>query len=109
MGYPRQLSDGRRLALAPPLAIEPKIMLFDEPTSDLDPEIVHRILDVLIALTREGMPMTVLTHEMASARQIAKHMVFMDHSRVIEEGRSESFFEAPVDPRTRRFVSRVLT
>ena len=81
--YPAQLSGGQqqRVAIARALAMQPKIMLFDEPTSALDPEMINEVLDVMVALAREGMTMVVVTHEMGFARKVAHRVVFMDEGR----------------------------
>ena len=86
--YPAQLSGGQqqRVAIARALAMQPKIMLFDEPTSALDPEMINEVLDVMIALAREGMTMMVVTHEMGFARKVAHRVVFMDEGRIVEQG-----------------------
>ncbi len=109
--YPAQLSGGQqqRVAIARALAMNPKIMLFDEPTSALDPEMIKEVLDVMLALTQEGMTMVVVTHEMGFARAAADRIVFMDHGEKIEETTPELLFSAPEHDRTRQFLSRILT
>jgi polar amino acid transport system ATP-binding protein len=108
--YPAQLSGGQqqRVAIARALAMQPKIMLFDEPTSALDPEMIIEVLDVMVALAREGMTMAVITHEMGFARKVAHRMVFMDEGRIVEEGEPDAFFERPRNDRTRQFLSKIL-
>src|SRR4029077_2967385 len=85
--YPSQLSGGQqqRVAIARALAMQPKIMLFDEPTSALDPEMIREVLEVMVALAREGMTMVVVTHEMGFARRVAHRVVFMDQGRIVED------------------------
>ncbi|MBN6052894.1 amino acid ABC transporter ATP-binding protein [Nonomuraea sp. RK-328] len=108
--FPESLSGGQqqRVAIARSLAMRPALMLFDEPTSALDPELVGDVLDVMRDLAREGMTMVVVTHEMAFARDVADHVVFMDGGRVVEAGPPERLFGAPEHERTRSFLSRVL-
>jgi ABC-type polar amino acid transport system ATPase subunit len=108
--FPSQLSGGQqqRVAIARALAMNPKIMLFDEPTSALDPEMIKEVLDVMLALTKEGMTMVVVTHEMGFARAAADRIVFMDFGEVIEETTPEKLFLAPEQERTRQFLSRIL-
>ncbi len=108
--YPEQLSGGQqqRVAIARALAMKPKIMLFDEPTSALDPEMIKEVLDVMIDLSRRGMTMMVVTHEMGFARAAADRVVFMDEGRIVEEAAPEVFFTNPAQERTRRFLSQIL-
>jgi general L-amino acid transport system ATP-binding protein len=108
--YPGQLSGGQqqRVAIARALCMNPKIMLFDEPTSSLDPEMVKEVLDTMVALAREGMTMLVVTHEMGFARQIADRVVFMDRGEIVEVNAPEPFFAAPAHERTRQFLSQIL-
>jgi polar amino acid transport system ATP-binding protein len=108
--YPAQLSGGQqqRVAIARALAMQPKIMLFDEPTSALDPEMIIEVLDVMVALAREGMTMAVVTHEMGFARKVAHRMVFMDEGRIVEEAAPDAFFDRPRNERTRQFLSKIL-
>ncbi len=107
---PSQLSGGQqqRVAIARALAMDPKIMLFDEPTSALDPEMIAEVLDVMLALAREGMTMVVVTHEMGFARKAADQVVFMDHGQIVETGPPEQIFDAPQHERTKRFLSQIL-
>ena len=108
--YPNQLSGGQqqRVAIARALAMQPRIMLFDEPTSSLDPEMVGEVLAVMQALAEEGMTMVVVTHEMGFARQVADRVLFIDEGVVVEEGTPTDLFDRPKEERTRRFLSKVL-
>jgi polar amino acid transport system ATP-binding protein len=108
--YPAQLSGGQqqRVAIARALAMQPKIMLFDEPTSALDPEMINEVLDVMVALAREGMTMLVVTHEMGFARKVAHRVIFMDEGQILEQGPPEVFFQRPSQERTRHFLSKIL-
>jgi polar amino acid transport system ATP-binding protein len=108
--YPAQLSGGQqqRVAIARALAMQPKIMLFDEPTSALDPEMITEVLDVMVALAREGMTMVVVTHEMGFARKVAHRVVFMDEGRIVEDAAPDAFFDRPRHDRTRHFLSKIL-
>ncbi|MGW6129856.1 amino acid ABC transporter ATP-binding protein [Cellulomonas sp. NPDC055163] len=107
---PRQLSGGQqqRVAIARALATRPRVLLFDEPTSALDPELVGEVLDVIADLARTGTTMLVVTHEIGFARGIADHVVFMDAGRVVEQGPPAQVLDAPVHPRTRAFLDKVL-
>lgn len=108
--YPDQLSGGQqqRVAIIRALAMEPQIMLFDEITSALDPELVGEVLDVLRDLRRQGMTMVLATHEMGFARDLADKVCFLDAGRILEQGSPEALFGAPREPRTKAFLSRVL-
>ena len=108
--YPNHLSGGQqqRVAIARALAVQPRIMLFDEPTSSIDPELVREVLAVMQALAEEGMTMVVVTHEMAFARQVADRVWFLDDGRVVEDGPPAALFDRPVQQRTRQFLSKVL-
>ena len=108
---PAALSGGQqqRVAIARSLAMHPKVMLFDEPTSALDPEMINEVLDVMVALAREGMTMIVVTHEMGFARKAAQRVVFMADGRVVEEADPETFFTSPSSDRARDFLSKILT
>ena len=108
--YPVMLSGGQqqRVAIARALAMEPKIMLFDEPTSALDPEMIGEVLDVMVALAREGMTMVVVTHEMGFAREVADQVVFMDEGAIVEVGTPDHFFENPSHKRTIKFLEQIL-
>jgi putative lysine transport system ATP-binding protein len=105
---PQQLSGGQkqRVAIARALAMQPEILLFDEPTSALDPEMVGEVLDVMMALAKEGMTMLVVTHEMSFARDISSHVVYMADGKIEEEGPPKQIFENPRSPRTKDFLSR---
>ena len=108
--YPAQLSGGQqqRAAIARALAMGPELMLFDEPTSSLDPEIVGDVLAVMRGLAQDGMTMIVVTHEMSFAREVADRVVFMDDGVILEEGPAEQVIGSPAQDRTRRFLARVL-
>ncbi len=108
--YPRQLSGGQqqRVAIARALAMNPKVLLFDEPTSALDPELVGEVLDVMKDLTKEGITMVVVTHEIGFAREVADQLVFMDGGVVVESGVPKELIANPQSPRTREFLARVL-
>ena len=107
---PRQISGGQkqRVAIARALAMEPEVLLFDEPTSALDPQMVGEVLSVMRTLATEGLTMLVVTHEMAFARDVSSHVVFMDGGVIAEEGTPEQIFETPENPRTREFLSRFM-
>jgi ABC-type polar amino acid transport system ATPase subunit len=109
--YPRQLSGGQqqRVAIARSLAMTPKVMLFDEPTSALDPEMIKEVLDVMLALAKEGMTMVVVTHEMGFARAAADRLVFIDEGLIIETGLPEEVFTNPQEERTRDFFDKILS
>jgi polar amino acid transport system ATP-binding protein len=108
--YPNQLSGGQqqRVAIARALAMQPTIVLFDEPTSSIDPEMVGEVLDVMQRLAEDGMTMVVVTHEMGFARRVAHRVLFLDQGRLVEEGAPNDVFERPREERTRQFLSRVL-
>jgi polar amino acid transport system ATP-binding protein len=108
--YPAQMSGGQqqRVAIARALAMRPKLMLFDEPTSALDPELVGEVLDVMRRLAETGMTMIVVTHEMAFAREVGDHLVFMDDGAVVEAGDPRSVLSNPQHERTKSFLSKVL-
>jgi polar amino acid transport system ATP-binding protein len=108
--YPSQLSGGQqqRVAIARALAMNPKMMLFDEPTSALDPEMIKEVLDVMLALAKEGMTMIVVSHEMGFARAAASRAIFMDEGQIIEEGKPDKLFSSPTQDRTKLFLSKVL-
>ena len=105
---PRQLSGGQkqRVAIARALAMEPEVLLFDEPTSALDPEMVGEVLDVMKALAQEGMTMLVVTHEMAFARDVSSHVVYMNEGVICEEGAPAEVFGNPQRQETKDFLSR---
>ena len=108
--YPGQLSGGQqqRVAIARALCMSPKIMLFDEPTSSLDPEMVKEVLDTMVSLAEEGMTMLCVTHEMGFARQVADRVIFMDAGQIVEVNEPNAFFNNPQHERTRLFLSQVL-
>jgi ABC-type polar amino acid transport system ATPase subunit len=108
--YPDRLSGGQqqRVAIARALAMDPHVMLFDEVTSALDPELVKEVLDVMRELADEGMTMVVVTHEMGFAREVGSHVAFMDQGVVVEEGRPADVLENPGNERTQRFLGLVL-
>lgn len=105
---PRQLSGGQkqRVAIARALAMEPEVLLFDEPTSALDPQMVGEVLNVMTALAQEGMTMIIVTHEMAFARDISSHVIFMADGVIEEEGTSDDIFKKPKKEKTKEFLSR---
>jgi ABC-type polar amino acid transport system ATPase subunit len=108
--YPSKLSGGQqqRVAIARALAKYPQVMLFAEPTSALDPELISEVLDVMKTLAADGMTMVIVTHEMGFAREAADKVVFMDNGLIIDEAPTEQFFEAPSHERTRLFFSKIL-
>jgi polar amino acid transport system ATP-binding protein len=108
--YPGQLSGGQqqRVAIARALAMRPRLMLFDEITSALDPELVGEVLDVMKELAREGMTMMVVTHEMGFAREVGSRMIFIDEGQVMEEGDPREMLRNPQHVRTKQFLARVL-
>jgi len=108
--YPGQLSGGQqqRVAIARALAMRPEVMLFDEPTSALDPEMISEVLDVMVALSKQGMTMIVVTHEMGFARAVADRVVFVDEGRVVEDAAPAEFFTRPRTERGRAFLDKIL-
>ncbi len=108
--YPNQLSGGQkqRIAIARALAMSPQVMLFDEPTSSLDPEMVGEVLDVIKELASEGMTMVVVTHEMGFARQVGSRVLFMDDGLIVEQNTPQAIFNEPKHPRTKDFLGKVL-
>jgi polar amino acid transport system ATP-binding protein len=108
--YPERLSGGQqqRVAIARALAMDPHVMLFDEVTSALDPELVKEVLDVLRSLAAEGMTMIVVTHEMGFAREVGDRVVFLDGGTVVEEGAPATVLDNPREERTKRFLGLVL-
>jgi polar amino acid transport system ATP-binding protein len=108
--YPGQLSGGQqqRVAIARALAMKPKLMLFDEPTSSLDPELVGEVLDVMQDLANDGMTMIIVTHEMGFAREACDWVAFMDDGAIVEYGPPNDVFDNPRHGRTQAFLSRVL-
>lgn len=108
--YPRTLSGGQqqRVAIARALAMQPSVMLFDEPTSALDPELVGEVIRVLKDLATRGFTMIVVTHEMGFARDVCDRVIFMEDGEIVESGPAHEVFISPANPRTRRFLERVL-
>ena len=108
--YPGQLSGGQqqRVAIARSLCMNPNIMLFDEPTSSLDPEMVKEVLDTMVNLAAEGMTMVCVTHEMGFARLVADRVVFMDGGKVLEVNKPAAFFDAPQHERAQQFLSQII-
>ena len=108
--YPGQLSGGQkqRIAIVRSLAMKPKMMLFDKPTSALDPEMVGEVLEVMKNLADQGMTMAVVTHEMGFAKEVGTRVMFMDEGRILEQGTPEDIFDHPKEARTQEFLSKVL-
>ena len=108
--YPTQLSGGQkqRIAIARALAMKPEVILFDEPTSALDPEMIKEVLDVMRDLTKEGMTMLIVTHEMGFARNVGNRILFMDNGEIIEDCSPKDFFENPTNERIKDFLNKVL-
>ncbi len=108
--FPSQLSGGQqqRVAIARALCMQPKLMLFDEVTSALDPELVREVLDVMKQLARDGMTMVVVTHEMGFAREVADRVIFMDEGQIVEQGSPAEIFDRPQHQRTREFLGKIL-
>ena len=108
--YPDQLSGGQqqRVAIARSLAMNPEVMLLDEITSALDPELVGEVLDVVRGLKLDGMTMLIATHEMAFAKEISDRVCFLHQGRILEEGPPSQIFESPTEPRTQAFLQRVI-
>jgi polar amino acid transport system ATP-binding protein len=106
--YPHQLSGGQqqRVAIARALALQPDILCFDEPTSALDPELTGEVLRVMKELAEQKTTMIIVTHEMAFARDVANHVIFMDEGTICEEGTPDQVFHHPTQERTRHFLSR---
>ena len=105
---PKQLSGGQkqRVAIARALAMKPEILLFDEPTSALDPQMVGEVLEVMRKLAKDGLTMIIVTHEMAFARDVSKHVIFMGDGVIVEEGTSSDIFDHPKKEMTKEFLSR---
>jgi glutamate/aspartate transport system ATP-binding protein len=108
--FPGQLSGGQqqRVAIARALAMDPIAMLFDEPTSALDPEMIQEVLDVMVALAKDGMTMIVVTHEMGFARKVAHRVVFVDKGEIVEDAPTADFFGQPRSARAQLFLSKIL-
>ena len=108
--YPSRLSGGQqqRVGIARALAVNPNVILFDEPTSSLDPELVMGILDIIRKLAKEhNRTMIIVTHEMRFASEVADRVVFMDEGKIIEEGTPRELFSSPVNPRTKQFLQQI--
>ena len=107
--YPRQLSGGQkqRVAIVRALAMHPEVMLFDEVTAALDPEMVREVLDVMLTLAEQGMTMVIVTHEIGFARNVADRVVFMAGGVIVEEGRPEDVIDNPCNDRTRAFLANL--
>ena len=108
--YPAMLSGGQkqRIAIVRALAMNPKVMLFDEPTSSLDPEMVGEVLDLIREVALEGMTMVIVTHEMGFAREVANRVMFMDEGRIVEQNTPALLFGNPQNERLQSFLSKVL-
>ena len=105
--YPRQLSGGQkqRVAIVRALCMHPEVLLFDEVTAALDPEMVREVLDVMLTLARQGMTMVIVTHEMSFAKAVADRVIFIDEGNIVEEGSPEEFFEHPRPEGAKRFLN----
>lgn len=105
--YPRQLSGGQkqRIAIVRALCMNPEIMLFDEVTASLDPEMVREVLDVILALAKGGMTMVIVTHEMAFAEAVADRIIFLDNGEIVEESKPNEFFKNPKTKRAKHFLN----
>ena len=105
--YPRQLSGGQkqRVAIVRALCMHPEVMLFDEVTAALDPEMVREVLDVILSLAKQGMTMLIVTHEMSFAEAVADRVIFMDNGGIVEEGKPSEFFHNPQTERAQRFLN----
>ena len=109
--FPGQLSGGQqqRVAIARALCMDPIAMLFDDPTSALDPEMINDVLDVMVELAQEGMTMMVVSHEMGFAKKVANRVVFMDQGEIVEDASKDEFFGSPRSDRAQQFLSKILT
>ncbi len=105
--YPRQLSGGQkqRVAIVRALCMHPEILLFDEVTAALDPEMVREVLDVMLDLAKQGKTMIIVTHEMQFAKAVADRVIFMDQGQIVEEAKPEEFFEHPTTERAKQFLN----
>jgi polar amino acid transport system ATP-binding protein len=110
LDYPDRLSGGQqqRVAIVRALAMDPDLLLLDEVTSALDPELIAEVLNVIRDLAAQGMTMLIATHEMGFARDIASRVAFVDGGRILEDGPPERIFSAPAEPRTREFLQRII-
>jgi len=108
--YPNQLSGGQkqRIAIVRALCMDPDVLLFDEPTSSLDPEMVGEVLDVMKQLANDGMTMVVVTHEMGFAREVGTRVIFMDYGKIVEENNPKELFSDPKSERLKSFLAKVL-
>ena len=108
--FPAMLSGGQkqRIAIVRALMMQPEVMLFDAPSSALDPEMVGEVLDLMRSLAEDGMTMAVVTHEMGFAREVASRVIFMDGGAILEENTPNELFDHPQNPRTQAFLSKVL-
>ncbi|WP_116893675.1 amino acid ABC transporter ATP-binding protein [Pseudomonas syringae] len=108
--YPRELSGGQqqRIAIVRALCMNPKVMLFDEVTAALDPEMVKEVLDTMVGLAEEGMTMLCVTHEMGFARTVANRVIFMDKGEIVEQAAPNDFFDNPQSDRTKLFLSQII-
>ncbi len=108
--YPGQLSGGQqqRVAIARVLCKDPSLILFDEPTSSLDPEMIKEVLDVMMDLAKKGITMVVVTHEMTFAQSVANRVIFMDEGKVVEENTPQEFFNNPQHKRSKLFLGQIL-
>ena len=108
--FPGQLSGGQqqRVAIARSLCMNPKVMLFEEPTSALDPEMISEVLDVMVELAEDGMTMICVTHEMGFAKKVANRVIFMDQGEIVEENEPNEFFNNPQNERTQLFLSQII-
>ena len=108
--YPDSLSGGQkqRVAIARALAMKPKVMLFDEPTSALEPEMVSEVLDVMKSLAEDGMTMVIVTHEMGFAKKVADRVLFVDGGLILEDDTPERVFDSPTNERTKSFLDKIL-
>ncbi|MBH5317611.1 amino acid ABC transporter ATP-binding protein [Paenibacillus sp. GSMTC-2017] len=106
--YPSQLSGGQqqRVGIARALALNPQVILFDEPTSSLDPELVGEVLAVIRKIAKEGITMIIVTHEMSFAQDVAGHVIFMDEGVIVESGKPNDIFTSPKEERTKQFLKR---
>lgn len=106
--YPSQLSGGQqqRVGIARALALNPKVILFDEPTSSLDPELVGEVLAVIRKIAKEGITMIIVTHEMGFAQEVASHVIFIDDGTIVESGKPNELFNSPKEERTKQFLKR---
>ena len=108
--YPSRLSGGQkqRIAIARSLAMNPEVMLFDEPTSELDPEMVGEVLELMKQLANDGMTMVVVTHEMGFAREVASRVLFMEDGKILEQNKPSEFFAHPENQRLKDFLSKII-